>query len=81
MLIGNGNPTPWHGHCMVIALIISSPQGDACPKQNNGSDCGMFATKFADYRSRDLALDFGQRNMQYFRCRTAWEIFQGKCLA
>ena len=41
----------------------------------------MFSVKFADYRSRDLALDFGQRNMQYFRSRTAWELFQGKCQA
>jgi sentrin-specific protease 1 len=56
-------------------------RGDACPKQNNGSDCGMFSVKFADYRSRDLALGFGQRNMQYFRSRTAWELFQGRCLA
>lgn len=51
------------------------------PKQNNGSDCGMFTLKFADYRSRDLDLDFHQRNMQYFRRRTAWELFKGKCLA
>ena len=59
---------------------MTSLQGDACPKQNNGSDCGMFSVKFADYRSRDLALDFGQRNMQHFRRRTAWELLLGRCL-
>ena len=59
---------------------MTSLQGDACPKQSNGSDCGMFSVKFADYRSRDLALDFGQRDMQYFRSRTAWELLLGRCI-
>jgi Ulp1 family protease len=30
------------------------------PKQMNGSDCGMFACKFAEYLSRNAAITFTQ---------------------
>jgi sentrin-specific protease 1 len=30
------------------------------PKQMNGSDCGMFACKFAEYLSRNAAISFTQ---------------------
>ena len=30
------------------------------PKQMNGSDCGMFACKFAEYISRNAAISFTQ---------------------
>jgi sentrin-specific protease 1 len=32
------------------------------PKQMNGSDCGMFACKFAEYLSRNAAISFTQVN-------------------
>ena len=54
--------------------------GVDCPKQTNGSDCGMFSLKFADYRSRDLAFAFSPRVMLHFRRRTAWELYVGNCL-
>ena len=40
----------------------------------NGSDCGMFACKFAEYLSRDAALSFTQEHMPYFRRRMVYEI-------
>lgn len=49
-----------------------------CPKQRNGYDCGMFALKFADYRTRDKKFTFTQDHLQYFRQRGTWEITQGK---
>jgi Ulp1 family protease len=44
------------------------------PHQNNGSDCGMFAIKYADYLSEGLELDFSARDMPYFRQRVAIEL-------
>ena len=44
------------------------------PQQMNGSDCGMFACKFADYISRRAKITFEQKNMPYFRRRMVYEI-------
>lgn len=44
------------------------------PRQMNGSDCGMFACKFAEYLSRDADITFGQEEMPYFRDRMVYEI-------
>ncbi|MCL7041004.1 hypothetical protein MKW94_021300 [Papaver nudicaule] len=44
------------------------------PLQENGSDCGMFMIKYADFFSRGLDLCFTQKDMPYFRKRTAKEI-------
>uniref|UniRef100_A0A7E4VQA5 ULP_PROTEASE domain-containing protein n=1 Tax=Panagrellus redivivus TaxID=6233 RepID=A0A7E4VQA5_PANRE len=46
------------------------------PTQQNGSDCGMFACKFAEYASRRAEIDFTQKHMPYFRKRMVWEICQ-----
>lgn len=48
------------------------------PEQKNGSDCGMFMIKYADFYSRDLGLHFKQEDMPYFRQRTAKEILRLK---
>ena len=50
------------------------------PTQKNGSDCGMFACKFAEYGSRDAPVDFDQNHMPYFRQRIVWEICQQQLL-
>ncbi|KAJ3199393.1 SUMO1 sentrin specific peptidase 1 [Entophlyctis luteolus] len=51
---------------------------DYCPKdipgQLNGYDCGVFACMYAEYRSRDAAFDFSQKNMGYLRRRMVYEI-------
>ena len=44
------------------------------PTQENGSDCGVFTCKFAEYASRDAPLTFKQSDMQYYRDRMIYEI-------
>ena len=61
----------------------------AFPLQDNGSDCGVFALKFADYLSHEASssrllepdggnggapLRFSAADMDYFRHRIALEI-------
>ncbi|TKY72601.1 Ubiquitin-specific protease ESD4 [Spatholobus suberectus] len=48
------------------------------PVQENGYDCGVFMIKYADFYSRGLELCFNQKNMSYFRRRTAREILRLK---
>ena len=48
------------------------------PQQFNGSDCGVFAIKYAQYfargRIRGEQMGFKQEDMQYYRRRMVWEI-------
>jgi len=44
------------------------------PQQMNGSDCGMFTCKFAEYLSRRARISFTQQDMPYFRKRMMYEI-------
>uniref|UniRef100_A0A1J3CWA8 Putative ubiquitin-like-specific protease 1B n=1 Tax=Noccaea caerulescens TaxID=107243 RepID=A0A1J3CWA8_NOCCA len=46
------------------------------PRQLNGYDCGMFMLKYIDFYSRGLKLHFSQKDMPYFRLRTAKEILR-----
>ncbi|XP_052782238.1 sentrin-specific protease 1-like [Mya arenaria] len=50
------------------------------PQQQNGSDCGMFACKFAEYVTREAPISFTQENMPYFRRRMVYEIVTAKLL-
>ena len=50
------------------------------PQQLNGSDCGMFVCKFAEFISRDAAFTFSQQDMPYFRKRMMWEIVKDTLL-
>jgi sentrin-specific protease 1 len=54
--------------------------GTQVPQQNNGSDCGVFACKFADYLCDNIQLVFTQADMPYFRKRMVLEIKSKKCL-
>ena len=36
-------------------------------QQSNGSDCGVFTLKVADYYSQNAPLDFSQADVPYFR--------------
>ncbi|XP_074659519.1 uncharacterized protein LOC141912203 isoform X2 [Tubulanus polymorphus] len=51
------------------------------PQQMNGSDCGMFSCKFADYVVRDKAINFTQAHMPYFRRRMIYEILNKRLLS
>ncbi|KAK6471211.1 sentrin-specific protease 1 isoform X1 [Huso huso] len=50
------------------------------PQQMNGSDCGMFTCKYADYITKDKPITFTQKHMPYFRRRMVWEILNKKLL-
>lgn len=51
-----------------------------CPRQMNGSDCGVFSCMFAEFLSRDSKISFNQQHMQYFRTKMVYEIASGKLL-
>ena len=50
------------------------------PQQLNGSDCGMFTCKYADYVSRDRPITFTQHQMPLFRKKMVWEILHQQLL-
>ncbi|XP_074009717.1 sentrin-specific protease 2 [Numenius arquata] len=50
------------------------------PQQLNGSDCGVFTCKYADYISRDKPMNFTQTHMPYFRRKMVWEIIHQQLL-
>ncbi|XP_065096297.1 sentrin-specific protease 2 isoform X2 [Paramisgurnus dabryanus] len=50
------------------------------PQQKNGSDCGVFVCKYADYIARGHSLTFLQNHMPYFRKAMIWEILNQKLL-
>ncbi|XP_031823930.1 sentrin-specific protease 2 isoform X3 [Sarcophilus harrisii] len=50
------------------------------PQQSNGSDCGMFTCKYADYLSQDKPITFTQNQMPHFRKRMVWEILHQQLL-
>merc|ERR1719239_163603 len=51
------------------------------PQQMNGSDCGMFTCKFAEYKSRRARFTFSQIDMPYFRRRMVYEIVKNTLLS
>jgi len=50
------------------------------PEQMNGCDCGVFACKYAEYKSRNADFTFSQANMPYFRERMVYEIISKQLL-
>ena len=52
----------------------------AIPQQINECDCGVFASKFADFLSEGVPLSFKQADMPYFRRRMTLEIMNGRVL-
>ena len=50
------------------------------PEQQNGCDCGVFMSKYAEYKSRYANFTFTQQNMPYFRKRMIYEIVSKKLL-
>lgn len=51
-----------------------------CPRQMNGSDCGVFSCMFAEHLSRCAPITFTQSDMPYFREKMVLEISTGKLL-
>ncbi|XP_052598807.1 sentrin-specific protease 2-like [Peromyscus californicus insignis] len=65
------DPLEWKRYSMTSKEI---------PQQLNGSDCGIFTCKYADYISRDQPLTFSQQHMSIFRKRMVWEILHNHLL-
>ncbi|XP_072306023.1 sentrin-specific protease 1 [Eucyclogobius newberryi] len=59
---------------------LHSRKRNEIPQQMNGSDCGMFTCKYADYITKDQSITFTQKHMPYFRRRMVWEIVNHKLL-
>uniref|UniRef100_A0A3Q3BFJ2 SUMO specific peptidase 1 n=1 Tax=Kryptolebias marmoratus TaxID=37003 RepID=A0A3Q3BFJ2_KRYMA len=59
---------------------LHSKKPSEIPQQMNGSDCGMFTCKYADYITKDKQITFTQKHMPYFRRRMVWEIVNHKLL-
>ncbi|XP_037128173.1 sentrin-specific protease 1 [Syngnathus acus] len=59
---------------------LRSKKRNEIPQQMNGSDCGMFTCKYADYITKDRPITFTQKQMPYFRRRMVWEIVNRKLL-
>ncbi|XP_065822692.1 sentrin-specific protease 2 isoform X2 [Labrus bergylta] len=59
---------------------VDSLRATEIPQQRNGSDCGVFACKYADYISRGRPFNFKQCHMPLFRKLMIWEIINQKLL-
>uniref|UniRef100_A0A671QRQ9 Sentrin-specific protease 1-like n=1 Tax=Sinocyclocheilus anshuiensis TaxID=1608454 RepID=A0A671QRQ9_9TELE len=59
---------------------LKSKRANEIPQQMNGSDCGMFTCKYAEYITKDRPITFTQKHMPYFRRRMVWEILNQKLL-
>ncbi|KAJ8253151.1 hypothetical protein GJAV_G00209690 [Gymnothorax javanicus] len=64
----------------VSKWVVCSLKSSEIPQQKNGSDCGVFACKYADYIARGLPLTFTQSHMPYFRKKMIWEILNQRLL-
>ena len=49
-------------------------------QQMNGSNCGMFTCKFAEYISRRAKISFREKDIPYFRQRMIYEIVTNNLL-
>lgn len=59
---------------------VASLRATEIPQQKNGSDCGVFACKYADYITKGRPLTFKQCHMPLFRKLMIWEILNQKLL-
>ncbi|XP_039412740.1 sentrin-specific protease 2 isoform X1 [Corvus cornix cornix] len=59
---------------------LRSLGAEEIPQQSNGSDCGVFVCKFADFITRDKPIIFTPEHMPYFRRKMVWEIIHQQLL-
>ncbi|XP_017266155.1 sentrin-specific protease 2 isoform X2 [Kryptolebias marmoratus] len=59
---------------------VGSLKATEIPQQKNGSDCGVFACKYADCIAKGRPLTFKQCHMPLFRKLMMWEILNQKLL-
>ncbi|XP_072539726.1 sentrin-specific protease 2 [Salminus brasiliensis] len=63
-----------------LKWTVSSLRATEIPQQRNGSDCGVFVCKYADYIARGWPFTFRQCHMPYFRKAMIWEILKQRLL-
>lgn len=61
--------------CMQDWVLIDGEKN--IPQQKNCVDCGMFSIIGADFLSDDLSLQYGQKDMPFFRNKVAAAIIGG----
>ncbi|XP_060774686.1 sentrin-specific protease 2 isoform X2 [Neoarius graeffei] len=64
----------------ILKWTVTSLRATEVPQQKNGSDCGVFLCKYADYIARGRPFTFRQCHMPYFRKLMIWEILNQKLL-
>ncbi|XP_027015823.1 sentrin-specific protease 2 [Tachysurus fulvidraco] len=64
----------------ILKWTVTSLRATEVPQQKNGSDCGVFVCKYADYIARGRPFTFRQCHMSYFRKVMIWEILNQKLL-
>ncbi|XP_074429645.1 sentrin-specific protease 2-like [Larus michahellis] len=64
----------------VLEWTVHSMEPHEIPQQLNGSDCGVFTCKYADYICRDRPMTFRQTHVPYFRKKMVWEILHQELL-
>ncbi|XP_074429643.1 sentrin-specific protease 2-like [Larus michahellis] len=69
-----------HVKLNVSEWTVHSMEPHEIPQQLNGSDCGVFTCKYADYICRDKPVTFTQTHMPYFRKKMVWEILHQELL-
>lgn len=63
-----------------LKWTVRSMRASDIPQQRNGSDCGVFVCKYADYIARGRPFTFRQCHMPYFRKAMIWEILKQRLL-
>ncbi|KAI4902375.1 hypothetical protein NFI96_018845 [Prochilodus magdalenae] len=64
----------------VLKWTVTSMRANEVPQQKNGSDCGVFVCKYADYIARGRPFTFRQCHMPYFRKAMIWEILKQRLM-
>ncbi|XP_045081436.1 sentrin-specific protease 2 isoform X1 [Coregonus clupeaformis] len=64
----------------VCKWTVGSLRASEIPQQKNGSDCGVFSCKYADYIAQGRPLNFRQCHMSLFRKLMIWEILNQRLL-
>lgn len=57
---------------------LDSTGKEGAPQQQNGYDCGMFSTMYADFITDDLPFEFSQEDIADYRRKSVAAILRGE---
>lgn len=60
--------------------LLDQYHTEGIPRQQNCSDCGVFACTYAEYLTRQAKLNFSQEHMPYFRKKMIYELVTKRIL-